>query len=152
VARWGEFESAASELAAFGAHLLRNAPAYLATVRLNGRPRVHPVSPIIADGGLFVFMEPTSPKGADLRRGSWYALHNGVPDAFGSGGEFRVTGQASLVGDPIVREVAAKGAGYAPEDRYVLFELGVSEARCNGYGDVALPDPRHWSELRTARD
>jgi hypothetical protein len=49
-------------------------PAYLATVRSDGRPRFHPVTPIIADNALFVFMEPTSPKGRDLRERGWYAL------------------------------------------------------------------------------
>ena len=28
---------------------------------------------------------------------------------------------------------------YSVVDRYVLFELGVSEARSMGYGDVTLP-------------
>ena len=36
----------------------------LATVRQDGVPRVHPVTPIIGAGGLYLFMEPTSPRGA----------------------------------------------------------------------------------------
>ena len=145
MARWGEFETAAPELAAFGVGLLRKSPAYMATVRANGSPRVHPVSPIFGDGRLFVFMEPTSPKAADLRRGSWYGLHNGVPDTFGSGGEFSVNGRAMSVDDPVLRAVAETASGYEPPERYVLFELSVAEARCNGYGDVPLPDPRRWT-------
>ena len=35
-----------------------------------------------------------------------------------------------------------------PADRYVLFELRVSEARGNGYGDVPLPPRLRWSAAR----
>lgn len=89
-------------------------------------------------------MEPTSPKGRDLQERGWYALHNGVPDSEGSGGEFYVTGHGRLVDDAAVRAFAARAASYDPADRYVLFELLLSEARCNGYGDVALPSTRRW--------
>lgn len=82
---WDEFVQLEPELARFGADRLTAAPAYLATVRRSGAPRVHPVTPIFAPGGLFLFMEPTSPKGTDLRERGWFALHNGVPDNEGSG-------------------------------------------------------------------
>jgi hypothetical protein len=89
-------------------------------------------------------MEPTSPKGRDLRDRGWYALHNGVQDTFGSGGEFSVSGRATLIDDPELRALATGAAMYQPVDRYILFELGIKEARCNGYGDVPLPDPGRW--------
>ncbi|HEX5949460.1 MAG TPA: pyridoxamine 5'-phosphate oxidase family protein [Actinomycetota bacterium] len=142
---WGAFRAAEPELAAFGAGLLMTPPAYLATVRRDGSPRVHPVTPILTDVGLFVFMEPTSPKGRDLRERGRFALHNGVPDAEGSGGEFSVSGEAVPVEDAAVRATVAEAASYEPADRYVLFELRVAEARCNGYGDVPLPAARRWS-------
>jgi hypothetical protein len=142
---WGEFAKAEPELAAFGAGRLRVPPAYLATVRQSGAPRVHPVTPIITADGLLLFMEPTSPKGRDLRERGWYALHNGVPDTHGSGGEFFVSGMGFVVEDVATRAVAAQAASYDPAEQYVLFELKLSEARCNGYGDVPLPDPRRWS-------
>jgi Pyridoxamine 5'-phosphate oxidase len=142
---WGGFTDAAPELAAFGAGLLLAPPAYLATVRRNGSPRVHPVTPILAGGGLFVFMEPTSPKGRDLRERGRFSLHNGVPDTEGTGGEFSLSGEAVPVDDPALRATVAEAASYDPADRYVLFELRVAEARCNGYGDVPLPAQRRWS-------
>jgi hypothetical protein len=145
VASWGDFEAQAPGLAAFGAGRLAVPPAYLATVRRDGRPRVHPVTPIIGEGRLFLFMEPTSPKGRDLVERARYALHNGVPDIFGSGGEFFMSGRAALVDDPERRAEATTAAGYRPEDRYILFQLDVDEAGGNGYGDVALPDPSRWS-------
>jgi hypothetical protein len=145
MARWGEFAAQAPDLAAFGEERLTGSPAYLATIRDDGAPRVHPVSSIIGAGRLFVFMEPTSPKGRDLRARHWYAVHNGVPDMFGSGGEFFISGRASLVDERDARARACEAAAYQPEDRYILFELEVSEARCNGYGDIQLPDPQRWT-------
>ena len=141
---WGEFAAQAPELADFGARRLAAAPGYLATVDGSGAPRVHPVTPIVGDGRLFLFMEPTSPKGDDIVRRGVYALHCLVPDANGTGGEFSVRGRGGRIDDPQLRTVAARAASYAPQDRYVLFELHVAEARCNGYGDVALPEPRSW--------
>jgi pyridoxamine 5'-phosphate oxidase-like protein len=141
---WGEFAAQAPELADFGARRLAAVPAYLATVDDSGAPRVHPVTPIIGDGRLFLFMEPTSPKGDDLVRRGAYALHCHVPDAKGTGGEFYIRGRGERVDSPRVRAIAVQAASYAPHDRYVLFELSIDEARCNGYGDVALPESRSW--------
>src|SRR5215831_15387448 len=47
---------------------------YLATVRADGGPRIHPVNVTIADGCLFTFLVP-SPKRDDLVRDGRYALH-----------------------------------------------------------------------------
>lgn len=102
------------------------------------------MTPIITADGLFLFMEPTSPKGRDLRERGWYALHNGVPDTHGSGGEFFVSGSGFAVEDAAARAIAAQAASYEPAHQYVLFELKLSEARCNGYGDVPLPTRRRW--------
>jgi hypothetical protein len=69
VAPWATFAHEAPALAAVvRERLLDLRVAYLATTARNGAPRVHPVSPIITEQGLYVFMEPTSPKGHDLRR------------------------------------------------------------------------------------
>ena len=141
---WGEFASAEPALASFGADRLAGPPAYLAIVRDDWTPRVHPVTPVVAQDGLFVFMEPTSPKGRDLRERGRFALHNGVPDTEGSGGEFSVSGTGRLVDDPAIRAIAERAASYGPAAKYVLFELLLEEARCNGYGDVEIPEHRRW--------
>src|SRR2546421_11931093 len=94
---WGEFATVEPELAAFGAGRLGVPPAYLATVRQTGAPRVHPVTPIVTAHGLFLFMEPTSPKGRGLRERGWDALHHGVPRTGGSGGEVFRTGKGVAV-------------------------------------------------------
>jgi hypothetical protein len=141
---WGEFAAQAPELAEFGAPRFAAVPAYLATVDDAGAPRVHPVTPIVGDGRLFLFMEPTSPKGDDIVRRGMYALHCLVPDAHGRGGEFYVRGRGEQIDTPQMRAVATQAASYAPHERYVLFDLRIAEARCNGYGDLALPEPRSW--------
>jgi hypothetical protein len=102
------------------------------------------VTPVIATDHLFVFMEPTSTKGRDLQERGSFALHNGVPDDKGTGGEFYLRGTATLVKDASLRILAVRSASYEPAARYILFELHVTEARCNGYGDVTLPSPTHW--------
>lgn len=142
---WSEFNTREPELAAFGAQRLSSPVAYLATIRRSGAPRVHPVTPIITTAGLYVFMEPTSPKGTDLRERRHYALHSSVPDNHGTGGEFFVSGDGRPVDDAAIRLQVVEAASYDPAEHYVLFELLLSEARCNGYGDVPLPPRRRWS-------
>ena len=48
--------------------------AFLATVRRDGGPRMHPMCPVIVDGGIYAFIEP-SPKRWDLVRDGRYAMH-----------------------------------------------------------------------------
>jgi hypothetical protein len=141
---WGEFAAAEPELAAFVAERLQAAPSYLATVRANGAPRVHPVTPIFTADGAYLFMEPASPKGTDLRERELFALHNGVPDNAGTGGEASVSGTGHPVDDADVREAVVAAASYSPAEHYVLFELRPTEVRCNGYGDVTMPERRRW--------
>ena len=140
---WQDFTRAEPELAAFGENRFKIGPAYLATVGANGSPRVHPVTPIIGEGHLMLFMEPTSPKGADLRRGSGYALHCSVSSNDGGEGEFYVMGHAALTDDPAMRELATK-YGYKPQDRYILFELSVESAFSTVYPGGGSPIRKKW--------
>jgi hypothetical protein len=61
MATWQEFAVAAPDLAAFGYQRLVRIVAYLATIRADGAPRVHPLVPHIGQGRLFVYIDPTSP-------------------------------------------------------------------------------------------
>lgn len=140
---WREFARQAPELAAFGQARFQSGVAYLGTLRADGGPRVHPVTPILAEQ-LFLFMEPTSPKGRDLERDARYTLHCAVEDSSGGGGEFYVRGRATLTVDPAWREQAVRAASYAPQDRYILFVLGIEFAFMNRYVD-GEPTPRRWS-------
>jgi hypothetical protein len=146
MASWAEFEAADPALAAFGAERLHGRNAYLATLRRDGSPRVHPVTPIVGGGRLFIFVEPSSPKGSDLRRDPRYALHCTVMDGSGAGGEFHLRGRATPVEDSAIRQIAAESASYAPQDRYVLFELGVEGAMSTVYED-GRPVRGRWGEI-----
>ncbi|CAN5649758.1 hypothetical protein BH24ACT21_BH24ACT21_02130 [soil metagenome] len=142
---WKILEQESPELASFGAERLGGGVAYLATTRADGSPQVHPVTAVIGGGRLFIFMEPTSPKGHDLRRDGRYAMHSTVRDAGGSNGEFLITGRAEFVEDPEVWKLAASFSSYAPAERYVLFELGVESVLAITY-DNGLPTSTRWNK------
>lgn len=127
---WKEFAQQAPEFAAFGADRFRSGVAYLGTLRADGSPRVHPVTPIVGEQ-LFLFMEPTSPKGKDLQRDARYTLHCAVEDSSGGGGEFYVRGRATLINDPMIREQAIEASSYVPQERYILFVFTVEFAFMN---------------------
>jgi hypothetical protein len=139
---WQEFTQQAPEVAAFGEARFRSGVAYLGTLRADGSPRVHPVTPIIGEQ-LFLFMEPTSPKGRDLQRDARYTLHCSVADSDGGEGEFYVRGRATLTDDPVLRAQAAQASSYASQDRYILFVFTVEFAFMNTYVD-GEPNPRRW--------
>jgi hypothetical protein len=142
---WQALQDDVAGLAAYGARRLTDSRvAYLATTDEAGAPRVHPVTPIVTPDGLFVFMEPTSPKGRDLERGSRYALHCAVEDDQGGGGEFRVRGTARRVTDPQLRRVAAEHAPYDPADSYILFALDVDDAFSTVYAEDGTPVRSSW--------
>lgn len=142
---WQVLETGDPELAAFGRARFTAGPAYLATIRADGGPRLHPVTPIIGQGRLFLFMEPTSPKGEDIRRNGWYVLHASVQDNDGGGGEFWVRGRARPVDDdPETRALARAAAPYQPAERYVLFELDVEAAASTTYADDGGTLRRKW--------
>jgi hypothetical protein len=142
MATWAEFTNHAPDLAAFGAARFGSGVAYLGTIREDGSPRVHPVTPILGEQ-LFLFMEPTSPKGKDLLRDPRYSLHCAVEDSSGGNGEFYVRGNARLVNDAGIRAEAVKAASYVPADRYILFALSVDFAFMNTYVK-GEPNTQRW--------
>jgi len=144
MATWKAFAEQSPELADFGKSRFGSGVAYLATTRADGSPRVHPVTPIIGDE-LFLFMEPTSPKGKDLQRDSRYALHCAVENSGGGEGEFYVRGTATLITDPAIRQEAITAASYTPKERYILFTLTIEFAFMNIYTDTGAESKR-WQE------
>jgi hypothetical protein len=107
---------------------------YLATVRRDGGPRVHPVSPVIADGGLFCFVMP-SPKRQDLIRDGRYALHSYPAEVRND--EAYVAGWARRVTDRGRRRRVARAHRAAADVDWELFELYV------GVAMVTHRDARH---------
>ena len=113
---------------------------YLATVRADGGPRVHPVSPAVVDGRLYVFVLLPSPKRSDLHRDARYALHR-WPRPFADDGfddeEFYLTGSASPVADEELHRRVSTAVGDRPESGE-SFELDIERAmhkrRAGGLG------------------
>jgi pyridoxine/pyridoxamine 5'-phosphate oxidase len=104
--RWSEFAAEQPDMAEAGRALIyqfRVGLGYLATVRKDGGPRVHPVCPVIAHGGLYVFIGNHSPKVHDLRRDGRFALHAFPHPAVDD--EFYVSGRVRRVDDQAVRQV-----------------------------------------------
>ena len=148
MAAWAEFAQAAPEMARLGEELrAKFGLAYLATVREDGSPRMHPVCPFVVRGRLYIATSPESPKLHDLRRDGRYVLHllPGDNDA-----EFQVRGKATeVVNQETKALVRRKGpqAGIQPDgallnlsDEELLFEYEVEEALSGHWENVGQPD------------
>src|ERR1700739_1913158 len=101
---WRDFGAAAAELAEAGRGQLTQfgvGLAFLATVRRDGAPRLHPVCPVLSSDRLFVLITPTSPKQHDLLRDGRYALQT-FPQPKAGSDEFAISGKAVLVEDSAV--------------------------------------------------
>ncbi len=148
MASWAEFARAEPEMAAVGAALLETHHlAYLATVRADGAPRVHPVAPFLIDGRLFVATPPSSPKARDQQRDPRYVLHMlpGKDDD-----EFRVRGRARLVIEDAERAmILERGPHWAKQDD-CFFEYDIDEAATAYWVKVGQPGTypvrRAWKE------
>src|SRR5215813_1135925 len=104
--RWCQFAAERPDLAEVGRAMIyqyRVGLGYLATVRKDGGPRVHPVCPVIANRGLYVFIGNRSPKRNDLLRDGRFALHSFPHPQVDD--EFYVTGRVTRVDDADVRRV-----------------------------------------------
>jgi hypothetical protein len=128
MATWSEFAHAAPALAGAirsALHQYGSGLGYLATIRPDGGPRLHPVSPVVAEDGLYACLLDT-PKRRDLVRDGRYALHSYPPDD--SDDEACVRGSARRVTDPaVIRRVSAQ-ARATPRVDWWLFEFEVQVA------------------------
>ena len=158
MASWSDFVAAEPSLAASIRALLQQygpGMGYLATVRADGGPRVHPVSPVITDEGLYCFVVD-SPKRRDLERDGRYALHSYPPEE--NDDEAYLTGRAVPVQDPVVIARLAGALRASPEVDWRLYELLIDTATLRRHGPggalplaaspVVSPFARTWrSEL-----
>jgi hypothetical protein len=108
--------------------------AFLATVRPDGAPRVHPVCPVISEAGLHLLIV-AGPKRQDLRRDGRFALHSEtcLPPRQDDG--FAVAGRAEQVTDAALRQVvrarvlAERDGNIWPSfDEDTIFELAIERA------------------------
>jgi hypothetical protein len=155
MASWGEFAALRPDMAEAGRALLYQygvGLGFLATVRADGGPRVHPMCPLIYGDGLYAFIVP-GPKLADLHRDGRYALHS-FPCEDNEDG-FYLTGRAAAAGTPGIRaacaaQFAAEREGTEPPPpEQELFAFAIERClltRTTGHGDQ---HPRHtvWHEI-----
>jgi hypothetical protein len=146
MASWPEFVADEPRLAAAITELMQQygpGLGYLATVRADGGPRVHPVSPVITDVGLFCFVI-NSPKRRDLERDGRYALHSFPPED--SDDEAYLAGRAQPVTDRGRVEQLASRVRAAPEVDWRLFEFTVEVAMLARHGrGGATPLGGQWT-------
>jgi hypothetical protein len=114
-------------MASIGERRLSGRIAYMATLKVDGSPRLHPVRPYIGGGHLYIFIDQNSPKGNDLRDDGRYALHCGMKELNGLNDEFLVTGRAREVIDIGIRQKSFKITGHEVPDRYILFEFFIDQ-------------------------
>jgi len=141
---WAEFAAAEPELADAGRSQLYQfgvGLAFLATVRRDGAPRLHPVCPVLSGDHLFVLITPTSPKQHDLRRDGRYALQT-FPQPKAGSDEFYVAGQALLVEDSATRAAVLRDAKHMADASEILFELRIDRVMWTRWENVLTPQMR----------
>jgi hypothetical protein len=108
MATWGDLTKERPDLADVGKALFYQfgvGLAFLATVDRTGRPRIHPICPLLRDDGIFGFIIP-SPKQGDLRRDGLYSMHS-FPGPENEDA-FYLSGQAGLVEDRALRNALSE--------------------------------------------
>jgi len=145
---WKEFAASAPELAQTGAALLNQfgvGLAFLATLRRDGAPRLHPVCPVLSRDRLFVLITAESPKRQDLLRDGRYALQS-FPQPKPGSDEFYVAGRARLIEDATTRAQVLQDARHQADASEVLFELDVDRVMHTRWEHVLTPQMRSDQE------
>ncbi|MGH7390211.1 MAG: pyridoxamine 5'-phosphate oxidase family protein [Candidatus Rokuibacteriota bacterium] len=142
---WRDFAAAAPALADTGRSLLNQfggvGLAFLATVRKDGAPRLHPVCPVLARDRLFVLITPASPKRHDLLRDGRYALQT-FPQPKPGSDEFYVAGRARLVDDTETRAAIFRDAKHMADEAESAFELWIDRVMHTRWENVLTPQMR----------
>src|SRR5687767_10088448 len=141
---WKEFVAAEPELADVGRSLLFQfnvGLAFLATVRPDGAPRLHPVCPVLSNDRLFVLITPTSPKRHDLQRDGRYALQS-FPQPKPGSDEFSIAGKATLVEDQAARADILRDAKHMADASEAAFELWIDRVMHTRWEHVLTPQMR----------
>src|ERR1700751_5920922 len=108
--------------------------AFLATIRPDGGPRVHPVCPVIGGAGLHLLIK-AGPKQRDLRRDGRYALHSEACPPPRQDDGFAIIGRARQVTDAALQQVVRgqvlterDGNVWPSFDEDAIFELVIERA------------------------
>ena len=121
------------ELAKIGKRLLFQSRAhvgyaFLATLRKDGAPRLHPVSLVHSYDRLYVLIPPASPKCFDLKRDGRYALQAFPPQNNQENEEFYLAGRAAWIQELAIRHALIADTKIRVEESEVLFELLLDRA------------------------
>ena len=154
---WAEFAAAAPEIAELGEkRLFQFGPGlvFLATVRADGGPRLHPVCVNLVDNDLFLLIGP-SPKRGDLLRDGRFSIHS-FP-AHDIDDEFYLTGTVipEHEREVIARVEAAQHArGATSSGDEVAFRLRIERALYSRYKPRGEPDnwPPEYLKWSAARE
>ena len=141
---WKELAAAEPDLADVGRSLLfqfKVGLAFLATVRRDGAPRLHPVCPVLSSDRLFVLITPTSPKQHDLLRDGRYALQT-FPQPKAGSDEFAISGKAVLVEDSALRAEILRDAKHMADASETAFELWIDRVMHTRWENVLTPQMR----------
>lgn len=141
---WKELTVTEPELAERGRALLFQygvGLAFLATIRKDGGPRLHPVCPILSNEHLYLLITPTSPKRYDLLRDGRYALQS-FPQSTEGSEEFYLAGQAEWIKDSAVRAAVFRDTKHIADEREILFELKVERVMHTRWENVGTPQLR----------
>ncbi len=143
MATWAAFADAAPDLAAFAWERMKGRIVYQATIRLDGGPRVHPVSPWLGAGLLSVSFRDTSPKIREVERDPRYALHTAQPweDHGGTHGEFMARGRLEPI--PASHPAVLARPGQTPYG-LVHYACSIDEAVATEYTGQEVPVYRRW--------
>jgi hypothetical protein len=150
MAGWRDIEREAPTIATEGRRLLEargHGQAFLATVRGDGLPRIHPISMAIVDGDVLAFIIQDSPKYRDLEQDGRYAMHSHQDQA--APDELAIRGRARLVTDAAGRAAVAATWSFEPDDTYGLFAFDIDSAVLGQRGADEWP-PRYtrWTAGR----
>jgi hypothetical protein len=141
---WQAFAAAEPELAETGRALLFQfgvGLAFLATVRGDGAPRLHPVCPVLSAGRLYLLVTPASPKCADLLRDGRYALQ-AFPQPKPASDELYLAGQARRVEDAAVHAAILRDAAHRADPAETPFELWIDRAMHTRWEEPLTPRMR----------
>jgi hypothetical protein len=148
---WKQFSESNPSLAKFGEELLFQygvGLAFLATIRKDGAPRLHPVCPVLSNTHLYVFILPGSPKRRDIQRDGRFALQ-AFPEDRPDSDEYYITGKAELIDDTEIFKVVFTDAKHRASNDEILFELFVDRVmhtKWEGFGtEDYRPIHTKWS-------
>jgi Pyridoxamine 5'-phosphate oxidase len=149
---WNEFCQEVSELADLGKRMLFQNRAqvglgFLATLRKDGAPRLHPVSLVLCSDHLYVFIPARSPKCGDLKRDGRYALQAfPIPEDL-LGKEFCISGVAKVISSINVRQFIIAETKIHVEDHEILFELFFDRAMYTELVNIGTSNERAYHRI-----